>query len=73
MAGFSRDIANSQKKWQGTPNGDILTDHAAEYIAGISFEGGADTSGFTLQGFVKVHHPLSLYVLYVTLLTDTRQ
>lgn len=53
--GFSRDIANSQKKWKGTPNGDLLTDQAAEYIAGISFEGGADTSRYTLQGFVKVN------------------
>ncbi|KAH6668276.1 putative cytochrome P450 oxidoreductase [Halenospora varia] len=50
---FSRDIASAQDKWRGTTNGDLLTDHAAAYIAGISFEGGADTSRYTLQGFVK--------------------
>jgi len=33
---------------------DILTDHVASYIAGVSFEAGADTTQNTLIGFVKV-------------------
>ncbi|KAH7072427.1 cytochrome P450, partial [Paraphoma chrysanthemicola] len=31
----------------------LLSDHAAVYIAGIAFEGGADTTRYTLQGLFK--------------------
>jgi hypothetical protein len=58
--GFARDIATAQQDWKGTTNGDWLTDHAAEYIAGIWFEAGADTSRNMLQGFVKVPYPMFL-------------
>jgi hypothetical protein len=33
---------------------ELLTDQAATYVAGIAFEGGADTTKYTLQGFIKV-------------------
>jgi hypothetical protein len=41
---FAREIAASQKRWKGTTDGELLTNHAAAYIAGVSFEAGADTS-----------------------------
>ncbi|CZR65934.1 related to O-methylsterigmatocystin oxidoreductase [Phialocephala subalpina] len=53
MLSFACDIAKAQETWKGTSIGDLLTDKAASYIAGISFEGGADTSRNTLIGFIK--------------------
>lgn len=44
---FATDIEASKSKSR------ILTDHAAVYIAGIAFEGGADTTRYTLQGLFK--------------------
>lgn len=51
LTGFALDIARAQETWK---EADILTDHAASYIAGISFEAGADTTKNTLNGFIKV-------------------
>lgn len=51
ISGFASDIALAQETWKDV---DLLTDHAASYIAGISFEAGADTSKNTLVGFIKV-------------------
>ena len=50
---FAFDIAQSQEAWKGSPNGELLTHHAASYIAGISFEAGADTTRNTLIAFIK--------------------
>ena len=50
---FAREIAASQEKWKGTTDGELLTNHVAAYIAGVSFEAGADTSIYTLQSFFK--------------------
>ncbi|GIZ39957.1 hypothetical protein CKM354_000331600 [Cercospora kikuchii] len=44
---FARDIEASKGDME------LLTDHAATYVAGIAFEGGADTTRYTLQGFIK--------------------
>lgn len=50
---FAREIAASREKWKGTVEGELLTNHAAAYISGVSFEAGADTSMYTLQTFFK--------------------
>jgi hypothetical protein len=50
LQGFTQDIEASK------PDMKLLTDHAAIYIAGISFEGAADTTRYTMQGFIKVRH-----------------
>lgn len=51
---FSADIYSAQETWKGTENGQLLTDHAAAYIAGIAMEGAADTTSNTLAGLIKV-------------------
>ena len=43
----------SQESWKGTQDGNLLTDHAASYIAGIAMEGAADTQSNTLAFFIK--------------------
>lgn len=57
MTGFAADIAKTKIDWAGTGKGELLTHHAAAYIAGVSFEAGADTTKNTLLGFVKVRLP----------------
>lgn len=54
LPGFSADISKAKETWKGTESGDILTDHAASYIAGIAMEGAADTTSNTLAGLIKV-------------------
>ncbi|KAF5653766.1 oxidoreductase [Fusarium sp. NRRL 25303] len=50
---FAADIYTAQKTWKDTAALDLLTDHAASYIAGIAMEGGADTTSNTLAGVIK--------------------
>ncbi|KAF9770795.1 hypothetical protein IL306_011597 [Fusarium sp. DS 682] len=50
---FAADIYTAQKTWKDAASREILTDHAASYIAGIAMEGGADTTSNTLAGLVK--------------------
>jgi hypothetical protein len=47
----------SQESWKGTQDGNLLTDHAASYIAGIAMEGAADTQSNTLAFFIKARRP----------------
>lgn len=54
LPSFSKDINSVRKTWEGTENGELLTEHAASYIAGIAMEGGADTTSNTLAGLIKV-------------------
>ena len=54
LVGFASDILKAQQMCKGTPNGSLLTDHAASYIAGIAMEGASDTQSNSLAGFVKV-------------------
>ena len=58
--GFSTDINHARETWKGSENGDLLTSHAASYIAGIAMEGAADTTSNTLAGLIKVRKPLRL-------------
>ncbi|RFU29308.1 hypothetical protein B7463_g7033, partial [Scytalidium lignicola] len=53
LPNFVSDIVRAQQTWKDPSTTQLLTDHAAAYIAGISFEGGADTSRNTLIGFIK--------------------
>lgn len=54
ILGFSADIRMAKEAWKGSESGNILTDHAASYIAGIAMEGAADTTSNTLAGVIKV-------------------
>ena len=54
---------HSQESWKGTPDGGLLTDHAASYIAGIAMEGAADTQSNTLAAFVKVSFSLIFWMV----------
>ncbi|KAH8807482.1 putative cytochrome P450 oxidoreductase [Xylogone sp. PMI_703] len=57
------NIVNAQQTWKDPSTTQLLTDHAAAYIAGISFEGGSDTTRNTLIGFVKVIFTISYLLL----------
>lgn len=54
VLGFSADITKAKEAWKGSESGNILTDHAASYIAGIAMEGAADTTSNTMAGLIKV-------------------
>ncbi|KAF2846698.1 hypothetical protein T440DRAFT_557952 [Plenodomus tracheiphilus IPT5] len=45
---FALDIEDAK------PKNKLLTELVAIYIAGIAFEGGADTTRYTLQGMIKI-------------------
>ncbi|OAL30296.1 hypothetical protein AYO20_08774 [Fonsecaea nubica] len=53
LPSFASDILRAQESWAGKPEGAILTDHAAAYIAGIAMEGATDTQSNQLAGFIK--------------------
>ncbi|RVX72874.1 hypothetical protein B0A52_03227 [Exophiala mesophila] len=53
LPSFAADISRARETWKGTENGDLLTEHAASYIAGIAMEGAADTTSNTLAGLIK--------------------
>ncbi|OCT50488.1 putative Cytochrome P450 oxidoreductase [Cladophialophora carrionii] len=53
LPSFAADIARAQESWKGKPDGAILTDRAAAYIAGIAMEGATDTQSNQLASFIK--------------------
>lgn len=54
LPSFAKDINSASESWKGTENGQLLTRHAASYIAGVAMEGATDTTSNTLAGLVKV-------------------
>lgn len=54
LPSFSTDINSARETWKGTENGNLLTPHAASYIAGVAMEGAADTTSNSLAGLIKV-------------------
>ncbi|KIX09210.1 uncharacterized protein Z518_00289 [Rhinocladiella mackenziei CBS 650.93] len=61
LPSFSADINQAKESWKGTENGNLLTDHAASYIAGIAMEGGADTTSNTLAGLLIRTYAMMLF------------
>lgn len=54
LPSFAKDINSASESWKGTENGQLLTAHAASYIAGVAMEGAADTTSNSLAGLIKV-------------------